>query len=169
MGVGPFYSLAAHLLRRGFDRTIDLFWGLRLAEDICLTDELDRLASEYPNFSYRISLSRPPADWSGLRGRVSESMPPLLGQLGDKQFQLCGNGAMIEELAAALSDVGVARHVVHKEPYFNGQHQAGPAVVAAVRDRFVADDVFCASPQLEASLFHVDSPLGPRKLSREEI
>ena len=146
VGVGPFYSLAAHLLRRGFDRTIDLFWGLRLAEDICLTDELDRLASEYPNFSYRISLSRPPADWSGLRGRVSESMPPLLGQLGDKQFQLCGNGAMIEELAAALSDVGVARHVVHKEPYFNGQHQADPAVVAAIRDRFVADDVFCARP-----------------------
>lgn len=84
VGVGPFYSLAAHLFRRDFDRRIDLFWGLRGAEDVCVTDDLDRLASEHPNFSYRISLSQPPGDWAGLRGRVTESMPPLLDELGAK-------------------------------------------------------------------------------------
>lgn len=68
---------------------------------------------------------------------------------------------MIEELGAALSDVGVARQFVHKEPYFNGQHRPDPAVVAAIRERFVAEDVFCALPQLEASLFQLD-PLRPR-------
>ena len=54
VGVGPLCSLASHLLVRGFERPIELFWGLRLAEDICLTEELDRLALEHPNFSYRI-------------------------------------------------------------------------------------------------------------------
>ena len=159
VGVGPFCSLVRHLLEGGFDRPIELFWGLRLAEDICLTDRLDALALEFPNFSYRISLSRPPAEWPGLRGRVTESMPPLLTQLGGKHFVLCGNGAMIEELAAALSDVGVAQQFVYEEPYFNGRHVADPAVVRAIRDRFVADDLFSAFAHRESSLFALEEPL----------
>ncbi len=160
VGVGPFYSLASHLLAGGFDRRIELYWGLRLAEDICLTERLDTLALHYPNFSYRISLSQPSADWPGLRGRVTESMPPLLSHLGGKHFVLCGNGAMIEELAAALSDVGVAQQFVYEEPYFNGRHAADRAVVSAIRDRFMANDLFSAFAHRESSLFVLEKPLG---------
>jgi ferredoxin-NADP reductase len=118
------------------------------------------LAVEYPNFSYRISLSQPGADWLGLRGRITESMPPLLTQLGAKHFILCGNGTMIEELAGALSDLGVAQQFVYEEPYFNGRHVADRAVVSAIRGRFVANDLFSAFAHRESSLFALEKPLG---------
>ncbi|MDQ3979264.1 MAG: FAD-dependent oxidoreductase [Actinomycetota bacterium] len=159
VGVGPFLSLATHLLAGGFERDIHLFWGLRLVEDICLTDELDGLEERYSNFRYDVSLSQPPADWPGPRGRVTETMPGMLERLGGTQFLLCGNGAMIDELARALSDVGVAQRFIYEEPFFNGHHVADRAVVAAIRERFVADDLFSAFVHRESSLFALDRPL----------
>ncbi|MGH9120857.1 MAG: ferredoxin--NADP reductase, partial [Acidimicrobiales bacterium] len=120
VGIGPLVALARYLLPQpGFDHEIELFWGLRQEEDLCLLDELEDLATEFPNFTYRITLTQPPAAWTGLRGRVTQSMPTLLHQIADKRFILCGNAAMMEELRAALSDVGVNGDLIYDEPYFN--------------------------------------------------
>lgn len=167
VGVAPYYSLARHLLDAGFERPLRIFWGLRLVDDICLLDELDALAGAHANFSYRISLSQPPADWSGLRGRVTESMPPVLGALGATQFHLCGNGAMIEELAMALSDMGVSEEYIYQEPYFNIRHRPDPAVVDAIRARFVARDLFSPYAHQQRELFHLERPLGNADPSAE--
>lgn len=155
-GVAPFLSLASHLLATGYSRPISLWWGLRLAGDICLTDELDGLAEAYPNFSYAISLSQPPPEWTGLRGRVSESVPPLLTTLGHKRFYLAGNGAMVEEMAFALSDLGVVAKFIYKEPYFEGTHDPDPDVVTAIRERFVATDLFSALASRRGTALDVD-------------
>lgn len=160
VGIAPYYSLARYLLEAGFDRPLRVFWGLRLADDVWLLDELDALARHHANFSYRISLSRPPADWSGLRGRVTESMPPLLATLGATQFHLCGNGAMIEELAMALSDMGVSDEYIYKEPYFNARRHPDPAVLDQIRSRFVARDLFSPFAHQQRELFHLERPLG---------
>jgi ferredoxin-NADP reductase len=141
VGVGPFLSLAHHLLPQGFGRPIRLFWGLRVQQDICLLDELDEIARRYDNFSYQISLSQPPQGWTGLRGRLTESVPPLLETLGGKHFYLVGNGAMIEDVRAALSDLGVSKQLIYEEPYFNSKYRAEPAAVERIRRRFVAHDL----------------------------
>ena len=166
VGIAPFYSLARHLLEAGFDRQVRIFWGLRLAEDICLLDEFDALAAAHPNFSYRISLSRPATTWGGLRGRVSESMPPLLDTLGATQFYLCGNGAMIEELTMALSDVGVADKHIYKEPYFDARHRPDQNVVDGIRSRFVATDLFSPYAHQQAGLFDLEHPLASARTVR---
>ena len=155
-GVAPFYSLARHLLADGYAQPIRLWWGLRLVEDVCLTDELDGLAAVHPNFSYHITLSQPDAAWTGLRGRVGESVPPLLATLGAKRYYLAGNGAMLEEMAFALSDMGVDHRFIYKEPYFNGTHQADPEVIAEIRERFVAADLFSAYANRRSTGFGVD-------------
>jgi ferredoxin-NADP reductase len=144
VGIGPFLALAHHLLPKGFDRPLRVFWGLRLVEDICLLDELDDLAAAYPTFSYQISLSQPPHTWNGLRGRLTHTVPTLLDSLGGKHFYLVGNGAMIEEIASALSDLGVDKRLVYEEYYFNVKYRPDPQVVAAIRERFLAHDL--ASP-----------------------
>ncbi|MGH9180047.1 MAG: ferredoxin--NADP reductase [Acidimicrobiales bacterium] len=165
VGVAPFYSLAAYLIDAGFERQVTLYWGLRLEDDLCLLDELDELASRSTAFSYRISLSQPSEAWNGLRGRITESVPPLLPSLGGTRYYLCGNGAMTEEMATALSDMGVADEFVYEEPYFNRDHVPDPDTVAAIRDRFVASDLFSplAHQQSLPSVFHVDRPLGERR------
>ena len=153
VGVGPFLSLGHHLVSQGFDRPIRLFWGLRLAEDICLVDELEALARRYEGFSYQISLSRPPPHWSGLRGRLTDTVPPLLETLGGKHFYLVGNGAMIEEMATPLSDLGVDKQLIYEEAYFNGRHHAADEVLAEIRSRFVASDLFSPYAHQQARLF----------------
>ncbi|MGH8909759.1 MAG: ferredoxin--NADP reductase [Egibacteraceae bacterium] len=141
VGVGPFLGLVGHLIDLGDDRPVRLYWGLRLAEDICLTDELEALARDHPDFAYRVSLSRPPAEWRSLAGRVTHSVPPLLETLCDRHFVLCGNGAMIAELYGALYEVGVPGERIHREFYFNTRYRADPATVTAIRRRFTATDV----------------------------
>jgi ferredoxin-NADP reductase len=164
VGVGPFHSLSSYLVDAGFERPITLYWGLRLVDDICLTDELDALARRSPNFSYFISLSQPPRRWDGLRGRLTESVPPLLAALGGTRYYLCGNGAMTEDMATALSDLGAAEEFIYQEHYFNQKHVPDPVTLAAIRARFVANDLFSpvAHQQAMPSLFHLDRPLGDR-------
>lgn len=167
VGVGPLLGLTELLVSQGFDRPVRLYWGLRLAEDICLVDRLDALAAGPGDFSYRISLSRPPPGWTGLRGRVTASVPPLLETLGDKHFYLVGNGAMIEEMRCALSDLGVDEQLIHRETYFNVRHRPDPRVLAELRERFVATDLFSPKAHQEAGLYLPESTRGrlPRGFS----
>ena len=150
VGIGPFLSLLRYALPRGFDRPIRLFWGLRLADDICLTDELEEVARRYPNVTYHLSLSQPPEGWRDLKGRLTENVPPLLETLGGKHFYLAGNGAMIEEMSAALSDLGVPKQMVYEEHYFNFKHRPDPAFLEQLRERFVAADLTSPRAHREA-------------------
>lgn len=166
VGVGPLMALVDHMAATGVDRRISLYWGLRLAEDICLVDELDELAHRYPSFSWRVSLSQPPPGWGGLRGRLTESVPPLLGKLGGRRYYLVGNGAMIEEMAVALSDLGVDAMLIHEEVYFNVRHRADPRVLAEIRSRFVASDLFSPHADQEAGgLLCLENPISRRRQS----
>ncbi len=165
VGVSPLHAVLVDMLRNGERRPIRLFWGLRLVEDICLTDELDQLARDHPNFTYAISLSQPADDWDGLRGRVTETVPPLLETLGGKRFYLSGNGAMAEEMELALSGMGVDRALMHQERFFNARYRAEPAVIDTIIDRFVARDLF--SPRAEAAaplLFAIERDVHGRKV-----
>ncbi len=161
VGISPFMSLIKVLSDRTFDRPIRLYWGLRLAEDICLIEELDQLVADANDFRYQISLSQPPDGWKGLRGRITESVPPLLETLGDRRFYLVGNGAMSKEMGAALSDMGVSRHEVYEEPYFNAKHQPDPEVVRQIRQRFVANDLFSPAAHQEAGGWSVGARRRP--------
>ncbi len=169
VGVGPFLSLCPHLLGRGFDRPIRLFWGLRHLQDLCLVQELDTLARAHPNFEYRISLSRPPPGWDGLHGRLTETVPELLDTLGGKRFYLVGNGAMIEEMATVLSDLGVDQRHVYQEAYFNVRYRPEPATLTEIRSRFVATDLFSPFAHLEAQLFMPEVPATTRTGTRRDL
>jgi ferredoxin-NADP reductase len=164
VGVGPFLSAVDVLTQQDYPRSVRLFWGLRLVEDICLVDVLDDLAARNPRFSYDLSLSQPPPGWPGLRGRITESVPPLLSRLGGTRFYLVGNGAMIEEMAAALSDLGVDRHDMYQEPFFNARLKPDPASLEATRSRFVASDLFSPyADQMAGGLLTLERPISVRR------
>lgn len=148
VGLSPFHSLLHHLLPRGFKRQIKLYWGLRLEEDICLLDDLNQLRSKHANFRYEISLSQPPAGWQGLRGRLTESVPPLLKTLGNKHYYLCGNGAMIAEMSTVLSEFGIPKSLLFEEYFFNFHYVPNAADLNALRTRFIAHDI--VSPLMQA-------------------
>jgi ferredoxin-NADP reductase len=158
VGIAPLYSLCAHLHAAGEPRPIRLYWGLRSPADICLLDELNALRDGLADFDYRISLSEPPEDWPDLRGRVTESVPPLLDHLAGKRFVLSGNGAMIEEMELALCSLGVDRTLINEERFFNLKHHADRATMDAIMARFVADDLVTADTQLRGRVWRDAAP-----------
>jgi NAD(P)H-flavin reductase len=165
VGISPLHAVIVHLLREGDPRRIQLFWGVRLEEDICLTDELDELASAHPNFTYAISLSQPSEEWNGLRGRLTETVPPLLESLGGKRYYLSGNGAMCEEMELALSGMGVDRSLIRQERFFNVSYRAEAAKIDAIAARFVAHDLFSPLTEQQAPLlFAIERDVHGRKV-----
>ncbi|MGH9124864.1 MAG: ferredoxin--NADP reductase [Acidimicrobiales bacterium] len=166
VGVSPLYSLASYLLdEEGTSRHITLLWGLRLSDDICLQPALDDLAARHANFEYHISLSQPDDTWSGLRGRVTETAPEVIGSLERTHFILCGNGAMINELGPALRLAGVKEWLVYEEPFFNTRVKADTGDILALRDRLTGGHI--DSPVLagRGELFVLERPIIPRRLA----
>ena len=135
-GIGPLYGFARWSLERGFKRSIRLFAGYREEADISLGPELGSLAERFPNFSWAPTLSRPAETWQGLRGRVTESVPALIANPLTCHFHLVGNKAMLEEMEAALTLIGVPDSQVSDEGFFNWNAEADRAVVQAIAGRF---------------------------------
>jgi ferredoxin-NADP reductase len=135
-GIGPLWGFAEQALGQGFPRPITLFAGFREAEDICLAPELDALQARYPGFRWHPTLTRPGAGWTGLRGRVGESAPPLIPAPRACHFHLVGNGAMLAEMRAALEACGVPGARVTSEVFFNFNAKADPEAVRAIAGRF---------------------------------
>ncbi|GMV81651.1 MAG: hypothetical protein AMXMBFR7_28350 [Planctomycetota bacterium] len=123
-GIGPLFGYAQRVLELGEMRPITLFAGFREESDMCLRDELDGLAHRYPNFGYRYTLTRPSPEWRGLTGRVTDSLPPMLGRLDRLHVHLVGNGEMVHLFRSALFAAGMPRERVSIETYFN--HSAEP-------------------------------------------
>ena len=137
-GIGPLYGYSQRALAAGLTLPLRLFAGFREEADACLQDELAALAAAHPNFSWQFSLSRPGPDWKGLRGRVSESMPALLGPVRNLHFHLVGNGTMVVELYHALLAVGLKDERVTSEVYFNYTDEIDGDKVDAIAARFTA-------------------------------
>jgi NAD(P)H-flavin reductase len=164
VGVGPLMALVRYLRADGFDMPMTLYWGLRLEQDICLLDELEELTRIAPNFRYHISLSQPPPGWTGLRGRVTESVPPQLSSLERTQYHLVGNGAMIAEMSRVLSDFGVSHKFIHEEVYFNVRYRPDPHSLAEIRKRFVISDPFSPYAHQQAGgLLSPENPISKRR------
>ena len=138
-GVGPLFGYFRYVLERGLEtRPCALFIGYREEADIGPRPELDALSVKFANFTWAPTLTRPNAAWTGLRGRVHESVPPLIAKPREKHFHLVGNGAMIAEMEAALARVGVPSESVSDEYYFNWNAEAADEVASAIAGRFNA-------------------------------
>ena len=139
-GVGPLYGYFRFVLENALEkRPPSLFVGFREEADIGPREELDALAARHPGFRWAPTLSRPGAAWKGLRGRLGESVPPLIDHPLETHFHLVGNGAMLVEMEAALARIGVPDDFVPYEYYFNREAEPADDVVLAIAGRFRPD------------------------------
>jgi NAD(P)H-flavin reductase len=58
------------------------------------------------DFEFILTLSRPTVEWQGKRGRVTSYLNKLDN---DAQIFICGNGNMVNDVAALLEKKGVNR------------------------------------------------------------
>src|SRR4051794_26302461 len=68
-GIAPFRGMVLEYLRGGGDREITLIFGVRYEESLFYRDEFQALESEYSNFHFWPTLTRPGENWRGRTGR----------------------------------------------------------------------------------------------------
>lgn len=116
-GIAPFRSqLMAHLAVEP-EWHVTLIFGVRFAENLLYDAEFRALEKKHPNFRYCPTLTQPPAEWSGLTGRVQ---PHVLAELGDRrerEVYICGMREMVDELRTQLKFIGLDRKKIIYEKY----------------------------------------------------
>ncbi len=117
-GIAPVVPMLHDLLPRDEAGRVLLFWGLRHAADVFYREELEALAARHPRLDLHLSLTHPEPGWPGERGRIGAKLLAALPELREPTFYLVGNGAMIEEVRAALKARGVGRRAIRTEAFY---------------------------------------------------
>ncbi len=119
-GVTPLRSMIRAALAGGSRAKLALLVGFRHEEDILYREELAALTAAHPSLDVRVTLSRPSASWSGLRGYVQAHVADAWRSLDDADghVYVCGLERMVKAVRdLARVDIGVARKHVHQERY----------------------------------------------------
>lgn len=90
--------------------------GVRTESELLYTDEFKSI----PKLEFVPIVSQPDQPWSGVTGRVTDylrSLPAGFPWL-ETEYYLCGNGSMITEVKAILTEKGVLKEHVHQEKYY---------------------------------------------------
>jgi ferredoxin-nitrite reductase len=117
-GITPMMSIARWWRARELANLCVFFHGARTADDILFHAECRRLASESPNFVYRVALSRPHDTWEGLHGRITSES--LLDQISDPaacRYFLCGPNDFMDRLRGGLLAAGAPADRIHTEQF----------------------------------------------------
>lgn len=120
-GIVPFRSILKSLIGKPVNFDIDLFWGLKTAENAYLLEDLKEIKSSIPRFKYHICLSRE-KDCAKMnteifkQGRVNSY---ILNNKSpeDCEYYLCGQQEVVISTNLFLLGSGVKRENIFFEIY----------------------------------------------------
>ncbi|MFQ5588319.1 MAG: FAD-binding oxidoreductase [Nitrospiria bacterium] len=117
-GIAPVYAMILHLLNRGSQRPMTLYWGLRSERDLYYQEAFAILSKQHPFFRCVTTLSQPAPDWPGARGRVTAHLAGVVEETTGLEAYLCGNMAMIREVRTMLLEQGMDKKAIHFEKFY---------------------------------------------------
>jgi NAD(P)H-flavin reductase len=119
-GITPIYAILRKIVENN-DTHIEakVLYVNKTHDDIILRDKLDAIDSENENISVRYSLTRPDADWSGLKGRPTREMiEDFLSKEKEKEKEqvvvICGSYDFNSGISQMCIDLGVAKEYIVK-------------------------------------------------------
>jgi len=117
-GLSPLKAMLEAELRTDSSTPLVMLFGCRTEADILWGEELYRLDSDEPRFSFVPTLTRASEGWTGRRGRVQVHLPELASGLSAPEAWLCGHHAMVHDCVGLLErDLGVPRSKIYFEEY----------------------------------------------------
>jgi ring-1,2-phenylacetyl-CoA epoxidase subunit PaaE len=125
-GITPLMSILKAVLSQEPDSRVLLIYQNRTESSIIFQKQLDQLSQQYSGrLVVRHVLSKPDADWSGLRGRLDGDMVRSLlveeKDLDKAQIFLCGPSGMMHTAEEVLAELGVQKSQVFKESFVPGE------------------------------------------------
>lgn len=113
-GMAPMRSHIFDQFRRlKTGRKVSFWYGARSLREAFYQDDFDRIASEFPNFDWKLALSEPlPEDeWTGLTGFIHQVLYDNYLKAHpapeDAEYYLCGPPMMLQACLKMLDDLGV--------------------------------------------------------------
>ncbi len=117
-GITPMISILRFIDDRCLDTDVTLVYTARTQRDIIFKTEIERLKQSLPRFNCLTVLTRPEAGWKGLTGRIpSHVLADIVKEQKDAAFFLCGPEAFMNDIIAALEELGVERKRIKQERF----------------------------------------------------
>jgi ferredoxin-NADP reductase len=117
-GLAPIRAMLAGDVGQGDGPPLVLLFGCRTPADVLWADELTAWEKACPRFRLHVTLSRPPAGWTGLAGYVQRHAGALVRALPGARAYVCGLSAMVDDVVARLErDEGIPRAALRYETY----------------------------------------------------
>jgi ferredoxin-NADP reductase len=117
-GVCPLRAMIQDELREASGPALHLLFGCRTEADILWREQLRAWAAAHPRFSFDFTLSRAPADFTGLRGYVQNHLPAMIAPGEQPQIYVCGLTKMVSEVRRVAKErLGYDRRAIHSERY----------------------------------------------------
>lgn len=123
-GMAPLRSMIVDQLERlGTPRTMSYWYGARSVRELFYADTFERLARQYPNFSWQVALSEPrPEDaWEGPTGFIHQVLFERYlehhAAPEDCDYYLCGPPPMLKAVLALLDNLGVDPDQIHFDDF----------------------------------------------------
>src|SRR6185369_15111026 len=119
-GITPMMAMLRCMDDLCLETTATMLYCVRTSSDIMFQRELEQLGSRLKNFHYHVLLSKPHADWSGPRGRVSrEFIEDTVKDLASPDFFLCGPPPFMAASRTILTGLGVNPERIRLESFGN--------------------------------------------------
>jgi NAD(P)H-flavin reductase len=107
-GFAPVKSILEDAFRRGVQRPMHLYWGVRRRADLYMLELAQRWQREHPSFTVTPVLSEDlESDWTGRRGLVHEAMLADYPDLTGHEVYVCGSVKMVETAVPAFFERGL--------------------------------------------------------------
>ena len=110
-GITPIYAILQKMIEHN-DTGIDtkVLYVNKTYDDIILRDKLNVMNNENDNISVRFSLTRPDADWPGLKGRPTKEMiQDIFTKEKEQVVVICGSRDFNSDISQLCLDLGVAK------------------------------------------------------------
>ncbi len=108
-GFAPIKSIVEDAFRRGIQRPMRLYWGVRQREDLYMLELAESWQREHPNFTVVpvISDGTPDDGWTGRRGLVHEAILADYPDMSGQEVYACGSTRMVETAVPAFMAQGL--------------------------------------------------------------
>ncbi|HDV0902821.1 TPA: hybrid-cluster NAD(P)-dependent oxidoreductase [Vibrio fluvialis] len=123
-GVTPMLSMLRYLADHQQISDVVFYHQCRSVEDIPVREELEQLNREFDGLKVFISLTQPPLDWFGLKGRFSLSHLKQVKDVASRQVFVCGPDGFMQKAKSLLLKQGLPEAAYHQEAF--GVAQTAP-------------------------------------------
>lgn len=116
-GIAPIRAMLMEALPGDPEQSFTLLFGVRHEYGILYREDFERMQREHPNFRFWVTLTRPPAGWTGRTGRVQDHLFEAIGGRRDMDVYICGLKAMVDDVRGRLKEASFERRRIIYEKY----------------------------------------------------